>query len=64
MPRKKIKDKEWPVIRYHKPRDNWVVDAGTKISQADPKTQSKERIRKKLSEFYIYTTYCIQILVK
>jgi integrase len=45
MPRKKIKDKEWPVIRYHKPRNSWVVDAGTKISPPDPKTGSKKRLR-------------------
>ncbi len=45
MPRKKIKNKEWPVIRYHKPRNSWIVDAGTKISPIDPKTGEKKRIR-------------------
>ena len=64
MPRKKIKDKEWPVIRYHKPRDNWVVDAGTKISQADPKTQSKERIRKYFANKIDAETFAEQLRIK
>ena len=50
MPRKKIKDKEWPVIRYHKPRNSWIVDAGTKISPPDPKTGSKKRLREYYSD--------------
>ena len=50
MPRKKIKDKEWPVIRYHKPRNNWIVDAGTKISPIDPKSGEKKRIREYYKE--------------
>lgn len=45
MPRKKIKDKEWPVIRYNKFRDNWIVDAGTRVSEIDPETGKKNRDR-------------------
>lgn len=45
MPRKKKKDKEWPIIRYHDPRNSWIVDAGTKLSEPDPKTGKKKRIR-------------------
>ena len=46
MPRKKKLDKEWPPIRFHKQSNSWLVDVGTKISQPDPKTGVKERIRK------------------
>jgi hypothetical protein len=45
MPRKKKKDKEWPVIRFHEPRDSWVVDAGTRLSEPEPKTGKKRRVR-------------------
>jgi integrase len=45
MPRKKKKDKEWPAIRFHEPRNSWVVDAGTKLSEPDPKTGNKKRVR-------------------
>lgn len=45
MPRKKKQDKEWPVIRYNKFRNNWIVDAGTRVSEVDPKTGTKKRDR-------------------
>ena len=45
MPRRAKQDKEWPPIRYHKQSKSWVVDAGTKISQADPSTGIKQRVR-------------------
>jgi hypothetical protein len=45
MPRIKKKYKEWPVIRYHDPRNSWIVDAGTKLSEPDPKTGKKKRVR-------------------
>ena len=45
MPRIKKKYKEWPVIRYHDPRNSWIVDAGTKLSEPDPKTGKRKRVR-------------------
>ena len=45
MPKLFKKEKEWPRVRFFKARNNYVVDAGTKISPIDPITGERKRIR-------------------
>ena len=45
MPKLLKKEKEWPRVRFFKARNNYVVDAGTKISPIDPITGERKRIR-------------------
>ena len=61
MPKLSKKHKEWPRIRYFKPRNNYVVDAGIKISPIDPKTRKKKRIREyypTLEEAEVFAEKC------
>ena len=61
MPKLSKKHKEWPRIRYFKARNNYVVDAGIKISPIDPKTGVKKRIREyysTLEEAEIFADQC------
>jgi integrase len=56
MPREKRKTKEWPAIRYHKPRKSWMVDAGTRVSE--------KRIRKYFKGRAEAEVYSDQLRVK
>ena len=61
MPKLSKKHKEWPRIRYFKQRNNYVVDAGIKISPIDPKTRKKKRIREyypTLEEAEVFAEKC------
>ena len=61
MPKLSKKHKEWPRIRYFKARNNYVVDAGIKISPFDPETGLKKRIREyyaTLEEAEVFADQC------
>ena len=61
MPKLSKKHKEWPRVRYFKARNNYVVDAGIKISPLDPKTGLKKRIREyyaTLEEAEVFAEQC------
>ena len=61
MPKLSKKHKEWPRIRFFKARNNYVVDAGIKISPVDPKTGLKKRIREyypTLEEAEVFADQC------